>query len=88
MAKQPSRDVAPTSPPTLPPSWADQDADLRTQLALRKTPGEPYRGGPACPCGGGWRYRLVEHARYPICRCLHCGGVLIDATRVGEDGIA
>jgi len=76
------------TPPTIPQAWVDHDADLATQLALRKPRGEPYEGGTACACAGTWRYRLVEHPRRPICRCLHCGGVLVEAAPGGPDGAA
>jgi hypothetical protein len=79
---------APKRPPTLPEAWADRDADLATQVALRGTPGEPFQSLSPCRCGGTWRYRLarLEHAR--IVRCLHCGEPLFDTAGSGQDASA
>jgi len=74
--------------PTRPEAWAAQDADLRTQVRLLATPGDPYLGTAACACGGEWRYLLAEHGGRRLYRCLHCGTLFIGpGRRVVESGV-
>ncbi len=81
-----AQQLARGTPPTIPQAWADQDADLATQLALRPIPPEPHLGATPCACSGVWRYCLAESARLTVCRCLHCGALVFEPAPAERDG--
>ena len=79
----PPRDDA-DRPPTPPGRWAKRDRALGAQVRLRAQAPSPIRGEPPCDCGGRWRYALLPHARHPLWRCLHCGGLHRGDQRIPE----
>lgn len=76
-------DAALFAPPTMPAAWAQADAAAAEFLVLHARPGGAAFGGEPCACGGRWRYILAGSDAHPVWRCLHCGGLFRDGTRLG-----
>lgn len=75
-------DMALFVPPTLPEAWAHADIAAAELVALHPRRGGAAFGGESCTCGGRWRYTLAGSDAHPVWRCLHCGGLFRDATRL------
>jgi len=62
-------------PPTHPDAWAAHDRAFATPIRLSVGMRASEQGDMPCACGGTWRDVLLPHAKHPLWRCLHCGGL-------------